>query len=63
MNILVKLISTFGGSDNNNFAKHGIEGIVIACGMNNVHSCGEYTSINDLIKSTEIIFKLMTMSE
>ncbi len=61
MNIPVKLISTFGGSDNNNFALHGIEGIVIACGMNNVHSCGEYTSINDLIKSTEIIFKLMTM--
>lgn len=61
LNIPVNLISTFGGSDNNNFTQQGIEGIVISCGMNNVHSCNEYTSTDDLIKSTEIIFKLMTI--
>jgi tripeptide aminopeptidase len=33
-----KLIETFGGSDNNNFIRNGITGIVLACGMNEVHS-------------------------
>jgi tripeptide aminopeptidase len=56
----VQLIKTFGGSDNNNFLKHGITGIVIACGMNKVHSCSEYTSIDELVKCTNIVIKLMT---
>lgn len=30
------LTETFGGSDNNNFALHGISGIVISCGMYSV---------------------------
>lgn len=51
---------TFGGSDNNNFMLHGIKGIVLACGMNEVHSTNEYTSIDELIKITNIVIKLMT---
>ncbi len=53
-------ITTFGGSDNNNFLRHGITGIVMACGMNKVHSCSEYTHVDELIKCTNIVYKLMT---
>lgn len=60
LNIKSEFISTFGGSDNNNFVNNGIRGIVIACGMNDVHSTNEYTSIDDLTKTTNIVMKLMT---
>lgn len=53
------LTKTFGGSDNNNLVRHGIEGIVIACGMEQVHSCNEYTSVDALVKSTNLLLKLM----
>ena len=49
-----KLISTYGGSDNNHFFHHGITGLVVACGMNDCHSCKEYTSISDLEKSAQL---------
>ncbi len=54
------LINTFGGSDNNNFLRNGIVGIVIACGMNQVHSCKEYTHIEELEKCCNIVIELMT---
>ncbi|MDD3174630.1 MAG: M20/M25/M40 family metallo-hydrolase, partial [Herbinix sp.] len=56
----MKLIDTFGGSDNNNFLRNGITGIVIACGMNQVHSCREFTHIDELIKCSNIVIKLLT---
>ena len=52
-----KLITTFGGSDNNNFALHGIEGLVLAVGYVNAHTCGEYIYIKDLEAVTNIILK------
>lgn len=55
-----KYFDTFGGSDNNNFMRHGITGIVIACGMYEAHTCGEYTHIDELVKSSNIVIKLMT---
>jgi tripeptide aminopeptidase len=60
LNIKVDLIKTFGGSDNNIFFHKGITGIVIACGMNKVHSCNEYTTVDELVGITEIVGKLMT---
>jgi tripeptide aminopeptidase len=59
----MKLIETFGGSDNNNFLRHGITGIVIACGMNQVHSSSEYSHIDELIKCSKIVLELMTQKE
>jgi tripeptide aminopeptidase len=53
-------ITTFGGSDNNNFLRNGITGIVLACGMNKVHSCEEYTHIDELDRCCNIVTKLMT---
>lgn len=55
-----EIITTFGGSDNNNFCMHGIEGIVISNAMNAVHTTNEYFYIDDFVKSTEIIIKLAT---
>ncbi len=55
-----ELTATFGGSDNNNFLKHGIRGIVLASGMNQVHSAEEYSDIKELVKCTNILLKLMT---
>ena len=52
-------ITTFGGSDNNNFLLHGIQGVVLACGMEQVHTTKEYTEIDSLLKSTEIVLELM----
>ena len=57
------LQTTFGGSDNNRLTEHGIEGIVIACGMNNVHTTKEYTSVVDLTLSAEVTLALATDSE
>jgi tripeptide aminopeptidase len=50
---------TMGGSDNNHFAAHGIEGIVIACSMHNVHTTGEYCFIDEMEKCVEIAMELM----
>lgn len=63
LGVETQLISTFGGSDNNNFFRNGIMGIVLACGMNQVHSCQEYTDIGELVKCSNIVLKLMTSEE
>ncbi len=56
------VVSTFGGSDNNTFHAHGIEGIVISNAMNQVHTVNEYFYMDELVKSTEIVLKLATMA-
>ena len=53
-----KFEKTFGGSDNNVFARHGIEGLVIATSMNQVHSCCEYCSIPEIRQVSEILVNL-----
>jgi tripeptide aminopeptidase len=60
MGLAGTLIRTFGGSDNNQFALHGIPGLVLSCGMNQVHSVEEYTSIEDLKLCVEMVAKLIT---
>ena len=51
---------TLGGSDNNHFVRNGIRGIVVACGMNEVHTTSEYTTVNQLEKSALLALGLMT---
>lgn len=51
---------TLGGSDNNHFVRNGIRGIVVACGMNEVHTTSEYTTADQLEKSTLLALGLMT---
>lgn len=47
--------STGGGSDNNVLNQHGIEGIVISCGMQNVHSVQEYIEFKHLVLLAELV--------
>jgi tripeptide aminopeptidase len=54
-----EFVKTFGGSDHNVFATKGIEGLVISNAMNLVHSCEEYSDVEELIKSTQIVRNLM----
>lgn len=51
--------STLGGSDNNILALHGITGIVLSCGMQQVHSTKEYTEAGDLVKGAMLVAELM----
>ena len=59
----VNLITTYGGSDANRFNEHGIETIVLSCGMENCHSCSEYTTIEELERSALLTLKLMQLTE
>lgn len=55
--------STFGGSDNNTFAAHGIEGLVLSCGMYQAHSVKEYTRTEDLVMGARLIAGLILDQE
>jgi tripeptide aminopeptidase len=58
-----QLTQTFGGSDNNNFALHGIAGIVLSCGMEQVHSTEEYIRVSDLSLGAQLVAHLITQVE
>ena len=51
---------SFGGSDNNVLRRKGIKGLCIANAMHEIHTTGEYSSIEELVQETEIIKYLMT---
>lgn len=57
-----EIVSTFGGSDNNNFVAKGIPGIVLSCGMYNVHSTFEYTTIKDLRDGAKLVAQLLSQT-
>lgn len=57
--IEAKFLKTFGGSDNNVFSQHGIEGIVVAVSMNDVHSCKEYANVHEMVTASEILIHLL----
>ena len=50
---------TFGGSDQSNLSLHGIQGLVLASAMEQVHSCGEYTTVSGLETVAELVKLLM----
>jgi len=60
INVPVSIHSTLGGSDQNNFARHGIQGLVIACSMHNVHSTREFCRLDELEQCVELVSVLMT---
>ena len=55
----VELVRTFGGSDNNCLAFGGIQGIVIACAMHGCHTCGEYTTVQELTDAARVTAELL----
>ncbi len=54
-----ELVETFGGSDNNVFAEKGIAGLVLSCGMHNVHSTAEYTTEEELLTGARLVRELI----
>ena len=58
-----KLVSTFGGSDNNSFAERGIPGLVLSCGMKKAHSVQEYIEEEDLQKGADLVTELICQKE
>lgn len=59
LDIPCRLISTFGGSDQNKLSEHGIEGIVMASAMHQVHSCQEWTDISEMTQAAAIVSELL----
>jgi len=60
INVQCNLHPTLGGSDNNNFALHGIQGLVIACSMHNVHSVRETSRLDELEQCVQLVINLLT---
>ena len=60
-NIPCSVIRTMGGSDANRLNEAGIRTIVIACGMENVHSTEEFCKLSELNRSAKLTLRLMTM--
>ncbi len=50
---------TFGGSDNNVFCEYGLEGIVVATAMNNCHATDEFTTVDEMVRASQLALKLM----
>ena len=57
------LVETFGGSDNNQFVRHGLRGLVLASAMELVHTTEEYTETPELARSAALTLQLMTMED
>lgn len=51
--------ATFGGSDNNWLAANGIQGIVVASAMHGCHTCGEYTTVQEMAEIAQITADLL----
>lgn len=58
-----RFVTTRGGSDNNVFAQHGIEGIVVSSGMQNTHTTSEYMYAEDLAVGAELVVELLRLQQ
>jgi len=64
--ILGRQISTIaagGGSDANIFGEKGIQVAVIGTGMNKVHTKDEYLIVPDMVKSAELLLKIVEINK
>lgn len=61
LSLPVHLEAGGGGSDNNVLVLHGITGMVIACGMDQIHSCQEQLPIRDLVNTARIVEQLIEL--
>ncbi len=53
-----ELVSTLGGADNHQFVANGIRGLVVTCGMEQVHTTEEFVKIENLLKGAALVEKL-----
>lgn len=56
-----RLESGGGGSDNNVLMRQNVTGMVLSCGMMQVHSCREQISIRDLVNTARLVETLITL--
>lgn len=59
LNLPSKLVETFGGSDNNNFNSGGIQGLVLANAMEDVHTTKESTRIEEMVKAAGLLLEII----
>ncbi len=50
---------SFGGSDNNVFVRNGIDGLCIYNPMHEIHTVNEFTTVDELIDSIDLIKNIM----
>ncbi len=60
MGVDIKTGSTGGGSDTNIHCENGINAVNMSTGMMNVHTTSEHIHIEDLKKTSEFIFNILT---
>ena len=51
---------SFGGSDNNVLVRNGIDGLCIYNAMHEIHTVNEYTTVEELVKTTQLVRNIMT---
>ena len=51
---------SFGGSDNNVLVRNGIDGLCIYNAMHEIHTLNEYTTVEELVKTTQLVMNIMT---
>ena len=54
------ITSTGGGSDTNIFNLNGIDSVVLATGMSKVHTTNEFIKVEQLERTAELLYRLMT---
>jgi len=54
-----EFIAMGGGSDTNILNRGAMKAVNLSCGMENIHSTGEYIKIKELIKGTELVLALI----
>lgn len=59
LGLTVQFADTFGGSDNNNFQSHGIDGIVLANAMKDVHTVRESTHLDEMADCVDLILEII----
>ena len=63
LDLKTDLVRTFGGSDNNILSQNGIKGLVVSTAMNACHTTGEWTTIEDLKKASQLALNLIISKE
>lgn len=58
-----ELTFSTGGSDNSVLSRKGLQGIVVACGMHEIHSVNEYTKLSELTAMSKVVERLITAEE
>lgn len=63
LGLSARCVDTFGGSDLNHLAQHGISGLVVATAMRNCHALSEYTDARELADAARLALSLMLSKE